>query len=156
MYYDYSTDQWANRVREVIVLYPRSMEKAMATHQLFLPGKFHGRRSLVDCRLWGRTESDMTDATAAAAAAAYPRSSKRQSRWEPRVCNIQVYDLKSYCNSEMGWGMSNYYQFTGNCFQVNRGKLKLFSFFLSRVNSQLCSCFSVWFKISDSVHSRWI
>ena len=52
----------------------------MATHQLFLPGKFHGQRSLVDCRLWGRTESDMTDATAAAAAAAYPRSSKRQSR----------------------------------------------------------------------------
>ena len=27
------------------------------------PGKSHGRQSLVGCRLWGRTESDMTDAT---------------------------------------------------------------------------------------------
>ena len=29
----------------------------------FLPGKSHGLRSLVGCRLWGRTESDTTDAT---------------------------------------------------------------------------------------------
>ena len=28
-----------------------------------LPGKSHGRRSLVGFRLWGRTESDMTEAT---------------------------------------------------------------------------------------------
>ena len=30
---------------------------------VLLPGKSHGRRSLVGCRLWGRTESDMTEAT---------------------------------------------------------------------------------------------
>ena len=30
---------------------------------VFLPGESQGRRSLVDCRLWGRTESDMTEAT---------------------------------------------------------------------------------------------
>ena len=28
-----------------------------------LPGESQGRRSLVGCRLWGRTESDMTEAT---------------------------------------------------------------------------------------------
>ena len=28
-----------------------------------LPGKSHGQRSLVGCRLWGRTESDTTEAT---------------------------------------------------------------------------------------------
>ena len=36
----------------------------------FLPGESQGRRSLVGCRLWGRTESDTTSDSAAAAAAA--------------------------------------------------------------------------------------
>ena len=30
---------------------------------VLLPGKCHGRRSLVGCRLWGREESDTTQAT---------------------------------------------------------------------------------------------
>ena len=30
---------------------------------VFLPGESQGRRSLVGCRLWGRTESDTTDVT---------------------------------------------------------------------------------------------
>ena len=30
---------------------------------VFLPGESHGRRSLVGCSPWGRTESDTTDAT---------------------------------------------------------------------------------------------
>ena len=30
---------------------------------VLLPGEFQGRRSLVGCRLWGRTESDTTEAT---------------------------------------------------------------------------------------------
>ena len=30
---------------------------------VFLPGESKGRGSLVGCRLWGRTESDMTEAT---------------------------------------------------------------------------------------------
>ena len=33
---------------------------------VFLPGESQGRGSLVGCRLWGRTESDTTEATAAA------------------------------------------------------------------------------------------
>ena len=30
---------------------------------VFLPGESQGRRSLVGCRLWGRTGSDTTEAT---------------------------------------------------------------------------------------------
>ena len=30
---------------------------------VFLPGESQGRRSLVGCRLWGRTKSDTTEAT---------------------------------------------------------------------------------------------
>ena len=30
---------------------------------VFLPGESQGRGSLVGCRLWGRTKSDMTEAT---------------------------------------------------------------------------------------------
>ena len=30
---------------------------------VFLPGESHGQRSLVGCRPWGRTESNMTEAT---------------------------------------------------------------------------------------------
>ena len=30
---------------------------------VFLPGESQGRRSLVGCRLWGHTESEMTEAT---------------------------------------------------------------------------------------------
>ena len=35
----------------------------MATTPVLLPGESHGQRSLVGCRLWGRTASDMTEAT---------------------------------------------------------------------------------------------
>ena len=31
--------------------------------RVLLPGESHGRRSLVGCRLWGCTESDMTEVT---------------------------------------------------------------------------------------------
>ena len=40
-----------------------ALEKEMATHSMFLPGESQGRGSLVGCHLWGRTESDMTEAT---------------------------------------------------------------------------------------------
>ena len=36
-------------------------EKAMATTPVLLPGKSHGRRSLIGCSPWGRKESDMTE-----------------------------------------------------------------------------------------------
>ena len=41
-----------------------ALEKEMATATpVFLPGESEGQGSLVGCRLWGRTESDMTEAT---------------------------------------------------------------------------------------------
>ena len=44
-------------------LHFHALEKEMATHSMFLPGESQGRGSLVGCRLWGHTESDMTEAT---------------------------------------------------------------------------------------------
>ena len=38
-------------------------EKEMATTPVFLPGESQGWESLVGCHLWGRTESDTTEAT---------------------------------------------------------------------------------------------
>ena len=40
-----------------------ALEKEMATHSVFLPGKSQGRGSLVGCRLCGCTELDTTEAT---------------------------------------------------------------------------------------------
>ena len=40
-----------------------ALEKEMATHSSVLPGESQGRGSLMGCRLWGRTESDTTEAT---------------------------------------------------------------------------------------------
>ena len=40
-----------------------ALEKEMAPTPVFLPGESQGRGSLVGCRLWGHTESDMTEAT---------------------------------------------------------------------------------------------
>ena len=37
------------------------LEKEMATAPVFLPGKFHGRRSLVGYSPWGHKESDTTE-----------------------------------------------------------------------------------------------
>ena len=40
-----------------------ALEKEMTAHSSVLPGESQGLGSLVGCRLWGRTESDMTEAT---------------------------------------------------------------------------------------------
>ena len=37
------------------------LEKEMATHSLFLPGKFQGQRSLAGHSPWGHKELDMTE-----------------------------------------------------------------------------------------------
>ena len=39
-----------------------ALEKEMAAHSSVLPGGSQGQRSLVGCRLWGRTEPDTTEA----------------------------------------------------------------------------------------------
>ena len=48
----------------------------MATTSILLLGKRHGQRSLVGYSPWGRTESDTTEATAAAAAAEHAKQSQ--------------------------------------------------------------------------------
>ena len=40
-----------------------ALEKEMATYSSILAWRIEGRRSLVGCHLWGRTESDITEAT---------------------------------------------------------------------------------------------
>ena len=40
-----------------------ALEKEMATHSSVLAWRIQGQRSLVGGHLWGRTESDMTEAT---------------------------------------------------------------------------------------------
>ena len=39
------------------------LEKEMATHSVFLPGKSHGQRSLTGYSPWGHRELDMIEAT---------------------------------------------------------------------------------------------
>ena len=48
---------------------------------VFLPGESQGWQSLVGCRLWGRTESDMTGDLAAAAAAAEVILNSTKPHW---------------------------------------------------------------------------
>ena len=40
-----------------------ALEREMATHSSVLAWRIPGMGSLVGCRLWGHTESDMTEAT---------------------------------------------------------------------------------------------
>ena len=40
-----------------------ALEKEMQPAPVFLPGESQGRGSLLGCRLWGRTESNTTEAT---------------------------------------------------------------------------------------------
>ena len=53
---------------------------------VFLPGESQGQRSLVGCRLWGRTESDTTEATC---------SSSGSSKLLPSLCSHVLLSLFS-------------------------------------------------------------
>ena len=50
---------WETRVQSLGWEDP--LEKEMATQSIFLPGKSHEQRSLVDYSPWGRKESDTTE-----------------------------------------------------------------------------------------------
>ena len=43
--------------------YFHALEKKMTTHSSVLAWRIQGQRSLMDCHLWVRTESDMTEVT---------------------------------------------------------------------------------------------
>ena len=59
-------DLWENIKHtniQIIGVPEEEVEKEMATLSSILPGESQGHRTLVGCRLWGRTESDTTEAT---------------------------------------------------------------------------------------------
>ena len=60
---------------------------------VLLPGKSHGRRSLVGCCRWGRTESDTSEANLAAAAAAADVFLTLESK---RDSGVAVYQKLNY------------------------------------------------------------
>ena len=69
----------------------QSVASSRVTHHAFadmchLPGESQGRGSLVGCRLWGRTESGTTEATAAAAATLYYVNIESR----PRICDSVI------------------------------------------------------------------
>ena len=45
------------------ILWTEEPGRLQSVGSLFLPGESQGRGSLVGCHLWGRTESDTTEAT---------------------------------------------------------------------------------------------
>ena len=54
------------RLRSALITFTfhfHALEKEMATHSSVLAWRIAGTGSLVGSRLWGRTESDMTEAT---------------------------------------------------------------------------------------------
>ena len=51
------------RLRDFIfTFYSHALEKEMATHSSVLAWRIPGMGNLAGCRLWGRTESDTTEA----------------------------------------------------------------------------------------------
>ena len=70
----YSPFRWASLVAQMVKNLPAMqetrvqslgqedpLEEAWQPTPVFLPGEFHGQRSLVDYNLWGCKESDMTE-----------------------------------------------------------------------------------------------
>ena len=47
----------------IFTFYFHALEEETQPTPVFLPGESQGWRDLVGCRLWGRTESDTTEAT---------------------------------------------------------------------------------------------
>ena len=61
---------------------------------VFSPGESQGQGSLVGCRLWGRTELETTEETAAAAAALKGRKSATP-HWVPAYMNVSMSSKKN-------------------------------------------------------------
>ena len=47
----------------IFTIHFHALERKWQPTAVFLPGESQGQGSLVGCCLWGRTESDMTEAT---------------------------------------------------------------------------------------------
>ena len=57
------TKSWTRLSNFTFTFHFHILEKEMATHSSILAWRIPGQGSLVGCRLWGRTESDTTEAT---------------------------------------------------------------------------------------------
>ena len=57
------TKSWAQLSDFTFTFQFHALEKEMATHSSVLAWRIPGTGSLMGCRLWGRTESDTTEAT---------------------------------------------------------------------------------------------
>ena len=62
---------------------------------VFLPGESQGRRSLVGCHLWGRTESDTTEVT------------QQQQQHFKFLCCIPLKKLKEKMERAFKWKLNN-------------------------------------------------
>ena len=68
---------WTQLSEFTFTFHLHALEKEMATHSSVLAWIIPGTGSLVGCRLWGRTESDMTEVT-----------SKQQQHWQ--ACSLPL------------------------------------------------------------------
>ena len=57
------TEGWTRQSNFTFTFHFHALEKEMATHSRLLAWRIPGTGSLVGCRLWGHTESDMTEVT---------------------------------------------------------------------------------------------
>ena len=57
----FSSNSSLHRGRKLATCMPVSWRRRWHPTPVLLPGKSHGRRSLVGCSLWGRKESDTTE-----------------------------------------------------------------------------------------------
>ena len=57
------TTSWTQLSDFTFTFHFHALGKEMATHSSILAWRIPGMQSLVGCHLWGRTESEMTEAT---------------------------------------------------------------------------------------------
>ena len=97
-----------------------ALEKEMATHSSVLAWKIPGTGSLVGCRLWGRTESDTTEATQQQQSKSYcgiwlPRTSEHHARWDKdhqsKQNQVSIFLLTHYFSSSLPMSKSISYQY---------------------------------------------
>ena len=102
-----------------------ALEKEMAPTLVILPGESQGQRSLVGCCLWGHTESDTTEATAAAAPFGLPSLLLQLGCHGPLLLEPLCLHLHSSFSGTLAWQ------------SVNRGSTQLSTYYICIVI--LCS-----------------
>ena len=79
-------------LRILMSLYRASRRRQWQPTPVLLPGESQGRGSLVGCRLWGRTESDTTEATQQQQQHRAPKLSKLYNlKWVDCITRMQIH-----------------------------------------------------------------